>query len=46
MTDAITLLMVQAPNALYETFGHLIEASLALLLLAYLIYSLVKPEKF
>jgi K+-transporting ATPase KdpF subunit len=43
---AIILLNANAPAAIGTPAGYFIGALIALLILGYLIYSLIKPEKF
>ena len=44
--NATILLVATAPKAEISTIGYTIGAILALLIFGYLIYSLIKPEKF
>jgi len=45
MKPMILLIASQVPDS-GNLFGYLIGAAIALLILVYLIYSLIKPEKF
>ena len=44
--NAIILLITSKPVELNNTTGYLIGAVIALMILGYLLYSLIKPEKF
>jgi K+-transporting ATPase KdpF subunit len=44
--NAIILMSASTPVEVATTFGYAIGAVIALLILVYLLYSLVKPEKF
>jgi len=44
--NATILMNTSSPVEVSSTFGYLIGAVIALLILVYLLYSLIKPEKF
>jgi len=44
--NAIILVITSKPVALDNTTGYEIGAVIALMVLGYLLYSLIKPEKF
>jgi K+-transporting ATPase KdpF subunit len=44
--NAIILMSTSDPVEVSSTLGYLIGAVIALLILVYLLYSLIKPEKF
>jgi len=44
--NAIILMSAPKPVEVATTFGYVIGAIIALLILIYLLYSLIKPEKF
>jgi len=44
--NAIILMNTSSPVEVSTSLGYLIGAVIALLILVYLLYSLIKPEKF
>lgn len=44
--NATILLAIAKPVEMNNSIGYVIGATIALFILAYLLYSLVKPEKF
>jgi len=44
--NAIILIITSKPVELNNTIGYEIGAVIALMILGYLLYSLIKPEKF
>jgi K+-transporting ATPase KdpF subunit len=44
--NATILMNASSPVEVSSTLGYLIGAVIALLIMAYLFYSLIKPEKF